>query len=414
MIAIVGAGAAGVAAAAALQELGVGDKVCLFGAEGVVPYERPVLSKGSLTDPVATEPPPLDSTRLTEGGLRLALDRPVMSIDADARTLLLAHGEEVAYERLLIATGAEPRRLELPGSGLRGLHYLRDLADARRLRPALHAARRIVIIGAGVIGLEVAASARQLGCEVTVVEVAPQVMGRVVPFEMAEAIAGLHGAHGVTIRTSTQPVAFDGDGTDVRGVVLADGEILPADAVVIGVGVIPRSALAAAAGIVTDGGVVVDEYFRTSADDVFAAGDVARVFHAGERRHVRVEQWEPAQKQGRYAAMSMLGAGQPYRAIPWMWSDQHDAHVQMAGFGFDDADVVIRRGSLANREGLSFLAVRDDRLVAACGVSIGMGVARTVRPAQRLIEREVAVDAEQLGDPRLDLRRLARQHAGVG
>jgi 3-phenylpropionate/trans-cinnamate dioxygenase ferredoxin reductase subunit len=412
MIAIVGAGAAGVAAAVALQELGVDEEVRLFGSEGVVPYERPVLSKGSLTDPVAAEPPPLHPAGLTERGIRLELDSEVVSIDAGAHKLLLAQGRELEYHRLLLATGAEPRRLELPGSELRGLFYLRELAEARRLRAALHASGRVVIIGGGVIGLEVAASARQLGCEVTVVEVAPRLMGRIVPLEMADTIATLQRARGVTVRTSTCPVGFDGDDDRVRGVILADGEVLPADTVVIGIGVLPRTELAALAGIATDDGVVVDEYFRTSDDSIFAAGDVARVHHAGERRHVRIEQWEPAQQQGRHAAMSMLGAAEPYRAVPWMWSDQHDAHIQMAGFDFGDADVVVRRGSIDDREGLSFLALRGGRLVAACGVSIGMGVARTVRPAQRLIEREICVDPEQLSDPRLDLRRLVRQHAG--
>ncbi|HEU4657713.1 MAG TPA: FAD-dependent oxidoreductase [Capillimicrobium sp.] len=407
-----GAGAAGVAAAVALQEQSVGDEVCLLGAEGVVPYERPVLSKASLTDPLAADPPPLDPAGLTERGIRLELDSEVVSIDAGAHTLVLAEGREIAYDRLLLATGAEPRRLEVPGSQLTGLFYLRDLADARRLRPALHASGRVVIVGGGVIGLEVAASARRLGCDVTVVEAGPRLMGRVVPAELADAIAALHRTRGVTVRTSCRPVAFEGDDERVRGVVLADGEVLPADTVVIGIGVVPRSELAAAAGIATDDGILVDEHFRTSDDSIFAAGDVARVHHAGERRHVRIEQWEPAQEQGRCAAMSMLGAAEPYRAVPWMWSDQGEAHIQMAGFDFDDADVVVRRGSVDDPEGLSFLAVRDGRLVAACGVSVGTGVARAVRPAQRLIAREIRVDPEELGDPRVDLRRLVRQRAG--
>jgi 3-phenylpropionate/trans-cinnamate dioxygenase ferredoxin reductase subunit len=409
MIAIVGAGAAGVAAAVALHELGAGDEVCLLGAEGVVPYERPVLSKASLTDPVASEPPPLDPAGLTERGIRLELGSKVVSIDAGAHKLSLAEGEQIEYDRLLLATGAEPRRLDLPGSELRGIFYLRELADARRLRPALQAADRIVVIGGGVIGLEVAASARQLGCDVTVVEVAPQLMGRVVPLEMAEAIAALQRERGVTIRTSTRPVAFDSNGDGVRGVVLDDGEVLPADAVLIGIGVVPRTELASSAGLATDDGVVVDEYFQTSEQSIFAAGDVARVYHCAQQRHVRIEQWEPAQGQGRHAAMSMAGDGEPYRAVPWMWSDQHDVHIQMAGFDFAEADHVVRRGNIDESEGLSLFAVRGGRVVAACGVSIGMGVARTVRPAQRLIEREIGVDPEQLSDPRLDLRRLIRQ-----
>jgi 3-phenylpropionate/trans-cinnamate dioxygenase ferredoxin reductase subunit len=409
MIAIVGAGAAGVAAALALQDGGVEEEVRLFGAEGVLPYERPVLSKGSLTDPIAADPPLLVPAGLTQCGLQCELDSEVAAIDAAASELRLSDGRAVAYRRLLLATGAEPRRLKAPGSELGGIFYLRDLAQARRLRDALRAAGRVVIIGGGVIGLEVAASARQLGCDVTVVEVAPQVMGRIVPAEMADTVAALHRARGVTIHTSTCPIAFDGAGGNVRGVVLGDGELVSADAVVIGVGVVPRSELAAAAGIATDDGILVDEWFRTSDDRVFAAGDVARVHHAGEGRRMRIEQWEAAQDQGRRAAMSMLGDAEPYEAVPWMWSDQGEAHVQMTGFGFGDADEVIRRGDIEDHEGVSFFAIRDERLVAACGVSIGTGVARTVRPAQRLIERAICPDPQQLSDSRVDLRRLVRQ-----
>jgi 3-phenylpropionate/trans-cinnamate dioxygenase ferredoxin reductase subunit len=411
MIAIVGTGAAGVCAAVALRELGVEEEVCLFGSESVVPYERPVLSKASLTDPVDREPPPLEPGGLAERDIRLELDSEVISIDAAARTLTLARGESVGYDRLLLATGAAPRRLAIPGSQLRGIFYFREFVDAQRLRPALRPGRRIVIVGGGVIGLEVAASARQLGCEVTVIEVAQQLMGRIVPSALADAIADLHRARGVIVRTSTRAVAFEGGGDRVRGVVLQGGEVVAADAVVVGIGVVPRTELAGGAGLAVDDGVVVDEYFRSSDERIFAAGDVARVFHAGEQHHVRVEQWQPAQKQGRHAAMSMVGAAGPYRDVPWMWSDQHDAHIQMAGFDFAHADEVVRRGDLDDREGMSFLALRDGRLIAACGVSVGTGIARTVRAAQLLIEREAPVDSKQLGDPGLDLRRLVRQLA---
>jgi 3-phenylpropionate/trans-cinnamate dioxygenase ferredoxin reductase component len=410
-VAIVGAGAAGASAALALAEAGVGAEVSLFGGEPFVPYERPALSKEFLTAEVCPSEPPLsEASVLAQHGVRLEIDSRVVAVDPAARALTLAGGRHVEYERLLLATGAEPRRLELPGSELAGIFYLRDFADARRLRPAVRRARRVAIVGGGVIGLEVAASACAIGCEVTVIEAAPHVMARIVPPGLADEIADLHRARGVEVRTGVRPIAFaSGDGR-VRGVELADGGVVAADTVVVGIGAIPRTELAESAGLAVDDGVVVDEYFRSSDEHIFAAGDLARVFHAGEQRHVRVEQWQTAQEQGRHAAMSMLGRAEPYRDVPWMWSDQHDAHIQTAGFDFGEAEIV-HRGTLSERTGTSFLAVRNGLLRSAGGVSLGTGIARTVRPAQMLIARDARLDAEQLADPDLDLRRLAKELA---
>jgi 3-phenylpropionate/trans-cinnamate dioxygenase ferredoxin reductase subunit len=411
MIAIIGSGAAGVSAAEALRELGFEGELCLLGSEPAAPYERPALSKQFLTDQ-QPEPPPLLSLDAPRArGLRLELGAEVLSIDAVKRELVTSRGERLGYERLLLATGAEPRRLDVPGSHLAGVHYLRELADARELRAALRPASRIVIVGGGVIGLEVAASARRLGCAVTVIEAAPQLMGRIVPSELAELIADLHRARGVSIRTGTRPVAFEGTKL-VERVVLEDGEVVAADAVVVGIGVLPRTELAARAGLAIDNGVLVDERFRSSNPDIYAAGDVARVFHAGEQRHIRIEQWRPAQLQGRRAAAAMMGAPDRYRDVPWMWSDQHDFEIQMTGFGFDGAEIV-RRGDIAQRGGVAYLAVREGRLIGACGASLGSSIARTIRVAQLMMEQDIPIDAAQLRDPELDLRSLARKLAGA-
>lgn len=409
MIAIVGAGAAGVSAALRLGELGADEEVCLVGAEAVLPYERPALSKEFLSSPDPQDPPPLAPGGLD--GVALEIDSEVVSIDTTARRLALAGGRELRYDKLLLATGARPRRLALPGVDLAGVHYLREYQDARRLRTALLAAQRIVILGGGVIGLEVAASAAALGCAVTVVEIDSQVMGRVVPEPLAAAVAELHAARGVEVLTSARAAAIEGGGGRVGCVRLESGDGLPADLVLIGVGAEPCSDLAVDAGIETDDGILVDEYFRTSVDGVFAAGDVARVLHAGERRHLRLEQWQTAQAQGGCAAMSILGIGEPYRDVPWMWSDQHDAHVQVAGFGFADAELV-RRGELADRGGLTFLAVRDGRLAAVAGLSKGAGVARTVRPAMKLIQQQTPITVEQISDTTIAVADLARELLG--
>ncbi|HEX7291247.1 MAG TPA: FAD-dependent oxidoreductase [Conexibacter sp.] len=411
MIAIVGGGAAGLSAAAALRELGYDGELRLLAAEPVPPYERPLLSKRFLVDAALDAPPPLrPPSALAELGIAPELGVEAVALEPAERLLRTARGEELRYDRLLLAPGAEPRRLELPGASLRGVHVLRELDDARALRANLRERHAVAIVGGGVIGLEVAASALALGADVTVVEAAPQVMGRVVPAGFAQLLAELHRARGVAIRTAVQPVAFEGADGRVRGVRLADGALVPAQTVVVGVGAVPRTALAARAGLAVDGGIVVDARFASSDERVFAAGDAARVFHTREERHVRFEQWQVAEDQGRHAAASMLGVGEPYGDVPWMWSDQGELHMQATGFGFDGAEIV-RRGTLEERAGVAFLGVRDGQLVAACGVSVGAGVGRTIRAAQRLIEHRVAVDAEQLADPALELRRLARAHA---
>lgn len=205
-----------------------------------------------------------------------------------------------------------------------------------------------------------------------------------------------------------RPIRLEDASNGVPGVRLDDGELIAADTVVVGVGSVPRTDLAARAGLAVADGIVVDGEFRSSEDRVFAAGDVAQVFHAREGRHIRLEQWRPAEEQGRQAAASMLGVGEPFRDIPWMWSDQHDLHLQATGFGFADASIVLR-GSLDGPGGVSCLGISGSRLVAACGASVGTGVAKTIRAAQILIDLGVPVDVQKLGDPTVDLRRLARE-----
>jgi 3-phenylpropionate/trans-cinnamate dioxygenase ferredoxin reductase subunit len=407
MIAIVGAGVAGWSAAETLRELGYDGELCVFGSERTPPYERPALSKSFLTDAGLEGPPVLISDAPARREIHLEPGTTVLSIDRKYRTIETSSGKQFGYERLLIATGAQCRRLEIPGSELAGIHYLRGIEDARALRAELVPNRRIAVVGGGVIGLEVAASALARGCRVTVIEAALHVMGRVMPAELALAIEDLHRARGITIRTATRPVGFEAAGHRVAGVVVEEGEVIPADAVVVGIGVKARCELAATAELTTHNGILVDEHFKTSDEDIFAAGDVANVFHAGEKRRLRMEQWRPAQEQGRHAAASMLGICKPYRDVPSMWSDQHDFHIQGSGFGFEDAEL-IRRGDLQRREGLAYLGVHGSRLVAVCGVSIGTGIARTVRAARMVMQSGAPVDVDALGDPRQNFVRLAR------
>lgn len=404
MIAIVGAGAAGISAAVALRELGYDKAIRVLGAESTPPYDRTTLSKSFLWDQEqAALPPALLGDRLAD--LDLVLGTEVTDINAKAKVLTTAARESVAYGQLLLTTGARCRRIGIEGADLTGVHYLRDVADAVPLRHALAPGSRVVLVGGGVIGLEIAASARLLGCTVTVVEASQRVMGRIVPAELSELIASEHRARGVTIRTGVPPVAFNGLSGQVTGVTLADGSAVPADSVVVGIGVVPRTELAARAGVAVADGIVVDERFRTSGREIFAAGDAARVFHSTRRAHLRTESWYPAQDQGRLAAAAMLGKTPRYTDAPWMWSDQHDLTIQVVGFGFEGKDIV-RRGTLSDRDGICFFALDNGTLTAAAGVSVGARIARTIRPAQMLIETGAIVDPQALREHGRDLKTL--------
>jgi 3-phenylpropionate/trans-cinnamate dioxygenase ferredoxin reductase subunit len=408
MIAIVGAGGTGLSAAVALRELGYEDALRLFGSEPCPPYDRTTLSKNFLTQAAEAPPPALADT---PADLELSLGTEVVAIEPEERALTTSAGEIVPFDKLLIATGAACRRLDIPGADLEGVHYLRELDDATALREALQPGARFVVVGGGVIGLELAASALQLGCTVTVVEAAPHIMGRVLPAELSDLVADEHRARGVTILTGNPPTAFVGLEGRIRGVAMADGSGIPADVVVVGIGIVPRAELAARAGLAIDNGILVDERFRTSKEAIFAAGDAARVFHVGRDCHIRTESWLPALEQGRLAAANMLGVETPYNEVPWMWSDQHELTIQVTGFGFDGAEI-LRRGDLSNRDGVGYFALRQGRLVAAGGVSVGARIARMIRPAQMLIEANAAIDATALGDLDFDLRGLLQATGG--
>lgn len=407
-IAIVGAGVAGLTAAQALREYGYRGEVRLISREPDPLYDRPALSKAFLLAESGVEPArPVSGDELHRSDIRLDTGVAISEVDRGNRTLRSSHGELVRYDALLLACGAQPRRLEVPDTGLRGIHYLRELSDARLLRDKLLPGCRLVVVGGGVIGLEVAASATERGANVTIVEAAAHMMGRVVPAPMAEILEEIHAQRGVAIKTKATTVAFEHMNGSVSGVRLADGAVLPADVVLIGVGSTPVTELARQSGLEVDNGVVVDEYFRTSDENIYAAGDAARVFDARAGHHVRYEQWQVARDQGQFAAASMLGARDPYRPTPWMWSDQYDLHIQATGAGFEGTEL-IPRGRLEDRSGVVYFGVRQRHVVAACGVALGTGISRTIRAAQTLIDTGLEVDPYELADPELDLRRLVR------
>ncbi len=394
-IVVVGAGVAGISAARALRERGYEGEVRLLGAEAAWPYERPSLSKQFLAQAEVGHPPQLiGEGEVRELRLCMELGVSVQELHRNTCSLELSDGRCIRYERLLIATGSRPRQLRLPGANCVGVHYLRDVADARALRAELSRRCRLVVIGGGVVGLEVAASASQVGASVIVVEAAEHVMGRVVPGELGRALEDLHSSRGVRFALGRRPAELVVDRGQVTGVGLEDGTVLGADIVVVGIGSEPRTELAQAAGLSVANGILVDDRLRTADDDrIFAAGDVACIARGADR--LRTEHWRAAEEQGRAVAASLLGQGVPYSTVPWMWSDQFDFHLQATGYVFAGCEIV-KRGRLAERTGVIYLGLYERRLVAACGLSHGTGISRQIRAARALIELGAPVDREQL------------------
>ncbi len=355
-VVIVGAGLAGATAAATLRSEGFPGRVVLVGDEPDRPYERPPLSKDYLLgkagrDSVFVHP----ATWYDENGVDLRLGTPVSSLDRELRRVVLADGTDLPYERLLLATGSRPRILDLPGAELSGVRYLRRLPDSDEIRSAFEQLPRVVIIGAGWIGLETAAAARAAGLTVTVLEAADLPLLRVLGRPMAQVFADLHREHGVDLRCGVQVAGLTGADGRVTGVRLGDGTELAADLVLVGVGIVPNVDLAQDAGLDVADGITVDEHLRTSDPAVYAAGDVANAYHPRLGRHLRVEHWANARRQGPAAARAMLGDPAGYQRLPYFYTDQYDLGMEYTGSvdpaGVDD---VVVRGDLRSREFIAF------------------------------------------------------------
>ncbi|HYX96767.1 MAG TPA: FAD-dependent oxidoreductase [Geodermatophilus sp.] len=400
---VVGAGLAGVKAAETLREEGFDGPVVLVGAEPEPPYERPPLSKQYLLGRADRDSAFVhDAGWYAEHDVELRTGVRATRLDPAAHRLTLDTGEELGYARLLLATGASPRRLPVPGADLDGVRYLRTLADADRLRTDLAGGgRRVVVVGAGWIGLEVAAAARSHGNTVTVVEPQPTPLHAVLGAEMGRVFARLHRDHGVELLTDTVVREIRGSGGRATTVVTDGHAGLPADLVVVGVGVVPDSRLAAAAGLEVDNGVVVDEALRSSAPDVHAAGDVAAAFHPLYGRHVRVEHWANALHQGPAAARSMLGQEVVFDRVPYFFTDQYELGMEYSGLA-GPGDTVVCRG---DPDGGAFIAfwTADGRVTAGMNVDVWDVTA----PIQQLIRSRRQVQPARLADPDTPLELLA-------
>lgn len=370
--AVVGAGLAGAKAVEALRAEGFDGRLVLLGAEPYRPYERPPLSKGYLQgkderDGVFVHP----EGWYAEHDVDLRLDTEVAGLDRHAHELIAGHGDPLHYDKLLITTGASPRRLRVPGAELAGVRYLRDLDDSDALRAAFRPGAQVVVIGAGWIGLEAAAAARAAGAAVTVLESAPLPLLRVLGPRVATVFADLHRENGVDLRCGVTVAAIRparGDASAVGSVELGDGTVLDADVVVVGVGVAPNVDLARSAGLAVDDGILVDAGLRSSDADVFAAGDVANAQHPVLGRRLRVEHWANALNQPAVAAVGMLGREAAYDRLPYFYSDQFDLGMEYLGHAGQDDEVVLR-GDVAAR---TFVALwtRGGRVVAGMNVNV--------------------------------------------
>jgi len=398
---IVGASLAGAKAAEALRHEGFTGRIVLIGEERDRPYERPPLSKGYLRgDEEAVKVFVHYEWFYEDQDIELRTSTRATAVDTDACEVVLDSGERVGYDRLLLTTGAAPRRLTVPGAELAGVHHLRDIFDADRLALAIRNARRVVVVGGGWIGSEVAASARQMGAGVAMVDPGPAPLANVMGPEVGAVFRDLHARHGVELHLGTHVEAVVG--TDAaEGVRTGDGRVIDGDVVVVGIGAVPRVELATATGIRVGNGIEVDEYLETSVPGVFAAGDVAAAWHPLLGARLRVEHWANALNQGPVAARNMLGQGVVYDRIPYFFSDQYDFGMEYSGHA-STWDRVVFRGDPAQGSFVAFWLAHG-RVVAGMNANVW----DVTGPIQTLIRSAQPVDVERLTDPTVPLEELA-------
>lgn len=403
---IVGAGHAGAELAVAARQQGWLGRIDLMGDEAVLPYQRPPLSKAYLHGAASFESLALRPALAYEAAkVQVHSGARLVRIDRAAHAVHLADGRAMPYTRLALCTGGRPRALDLPGlqagAKPRNLHYLRTLADADAIRAGMQEGTRVVVVGGGYVGLELAASARKLGAEVTVIEALPRVLARVTGAQVAAFYEAEHRAAGVQVRTGLciERVELHDDGA-IAALVCAEGERIAADIVVAGIGMVPNVELAQEAGLAVDGGILVDELSQTSDPDIFAAGDCTAHHSALYGRRIRLESVPNALEQARAAASALCGKPKPNRAVPWFWSDQYDLKLQMVGLSQGHDDCVLR-GDPASRRFIAFY-LQAGRVIAADAVN---------RPAdfmlaKRLVAAGVTAEPAVLGDEAVPLKEL--------
>ena len=400
---IIGAGEAGTRAALHLRERNWDGEIVLIGQEPHTPYERPPLSKSVLNEGVS--PPLLSSAeQLRELQIKFLQGCQVAKIDRQSHRLRLQNDEWFPYDKLLLATGASARRLTCIGS--EHALVLRNLDEALVLRSLLAPGKHLILIGAGFIGLELAASAQKVGCQVTVLEMAPRILGRTVPAEVAEVVASEHKQQGVEIRCDVQLDQIQALKSSYT-VKLKNGEPITGDLVVAGIGAVPEIALVEAAGLNIENGISVNVFLQTSDPDIYAVGDCCSFPHPlYEQQRMRLEMWRCARDQAKCAVQNLLGETQEFRAVPWFWSDQFELSLQVAGLPSFARRVIPR----TRPDGVTiYFGLNDQkRLVSAAGIGVGNSVAKDIRLAEMLIATQKTMNPAELSDPNLNLKKLLK------
>jgi 3-phenylpropionate/trans-cinnamate dioxygenase ferredoxin reductase subunit len=402
-IAIVGAGQAAGQAAQSLRQRGFTGHIVMVGDETFVPYQRPPLSKKFLAGEMELERLFVKPAHFySDHDIQLLLATRVAAIQTDTRSLQLDNGKTLAYDKLLLATGSRVRKLSIPGSDLAGIHYLRNISDVQAIQQKFRAGARLVIVGAGYIGLEVAAVAVTHGIDVTVLETESRAMNRVVAPEVSAFFQTLHKEAGVKIQFGRMVKAFGGTGS-VTEVICADGSVVPADLCIVGIGIIPNTELADAAGITCDNGIVVDEFAATNVPGICAAGDCTRHPNKLLGVNLRLESVHNALEQAKTAAATLCGEQLPYAQVPWFWSDQYDVKLQIVGIntGYDE---LVVRGSPADRSFAAFY-LKNRQLLAIDAINS----AREFMLGKKLIPAKVHFDPAELADPSIDFKSLATE-----
>ena len=394
---IIGCGQAGGQAAASLRQEKYEGPITMIGQEPYIPYQRPPLSKQYLSGEQEKEKLSLrQESFYSEKEINLMLETSVLSLDPHKKELQLENDETVTYDKLLIATGGRPRKLEVDGHTLKGIHYLRNIDDVDAIKTQMSISQNLVIVGGGYIGLEVASVAIKKGLTVSILEMESRILERVTTEEMSAFYHQLHTDEGVNILTSTQAKAFKGSET-VESVACGDHEI-PADLVIVGIGILPNTEMAEAAGLETNNGLVVDEHCRTSNEHIFAAGDCTNHPNPILNRRLRLESVPNAMEQGRVAASNMLGGSKSYASMPWFWSDQYEHKLQMVGFS-KDSDQSVVRGDMASKSFTVFY-LKDDSIIAADSVNNP----KEFMASKQLVGKKASIEA--LADTSIELKTL--------
>ncbi|MEL0065814.1 MAG: FAD-dependent oxidoreductase [Gammaproteobacteria bacterium] len=400
-IVVIGAGQAAGQAAASLRQEGYEGEITIIGDEAQAPYQRPPLSKAYLSGEVGLDRVLVRPENFyADKGINLQTGVRVEGINRADKTIATSTGSTLSYDKLLIATGSRPRILNIEGSDLEGLHYLRTVDDVDGIRTAMEAAKNVCIVGGGYIGLEVAAVAKKAGHNVTVLEMEDRILQRVTTAEMSEFYHALHTGRGVDIRVNTMVSGFAGENGRVTSVLCGD-ESIPADLVIVGIGIIPNVELAEAAGLTCDNGIVVNDHCQTSDPDIYAAGDCTNHPNPILDRRLRLESVPNAMEQARTACSNMLGGDKTYAAVPWFWSDQYELKLQMVGFSADGDQSVLRGDKASNEFAVFYL--KDGNVVAVDAVN---------SPKEFMVAKQLygkAVNEADLANPAFELKELLKQ-----